>query len=162
MSKFESINYTRVVCKECKEETIIEPGRLFKSLNCKCVHEISEPFLEIDEYINKDGKLVELIGQFENGDYEIKYPNGNLDYRIPKKDFDRDFMRNVDLDKLGTNEVDIPTPLTIDDLKDKTIDEIKDEYLVDELKVLARSLKIRGSSQMNETKLVERLIEKVK
>ena len=153
MSKFESINYSRVICKECREVTIIEPGREFKKLNCNCVNELSTPFQEIHEYVKEDGTTVELVGEFKNGDYEIKYPNGNLEYRISKIAFDKEFKKNI--------KVDDNVYLTLDDLREKSIDEIKEEFLLDELRILARNLKIRGASQMNEIKLVERLLEKV-
>jgi len=39
MDKFNSINYSRVVCQDCNAETIIEPGRLFAGLNCNCKQE---------------------------------------------------------------------------------------------------------------------------
>ena len=77
MSEFMSMNYTRVVCNKCGSETTIEPGRSFKELNCTCNTEVADQLKEIKEYIKEDGTVVEVIGEFKNGDLEIKYPSGS-------------------------------------------------------------------------------------
>ena len=153
MGRFKSINYSRIVCEDCGAITTIEPGRVFKQLECKCKTEVAEQLKEIKEYTKEDGTVVELIGIFKNGDVEIKYPDGSMSYRMSKGDFDAQFKEDQD----DTDEV----TLSINDLEGKTADEIKDEFTVDALKVLARSLKIRGASQMNEDKLIEKLVEKL-
>ena len=148
-----SINYTRIVCNKCGAETTIEPGRVFKELNCKCKNEVAEQVKEIKEYTKEDGTVVECIGVFKNGDVEIKYPDGSMSYRMSKGDFDAQFKE----DEEDTEEV----TLSLDDLVGKTNEEIAAEFTVDALKVLARAQKIRGASQMNEEKLVEKLVEKL-
>ena len=153
MSEFVSINYTRIVCNKCGAETTIEPGRVFKELNCKCKTETAEQVKEIKEYTKEDGTVVELIGVFKNGDVEIKYPDGSMSYRMSKGDFDAQFKET----EMDNEEV----TLSLDDLVGKTNEEIAAEFTVDALKVLARSLKIRGASQMNEEKLIEKLVEKL-
>ena len=50
--------------------------------------------------------------------------------------------------------------LSLEDLKGKTADEVKEAYNMDELRVLAKASKIRGASQMNEDKLVGKLLAK--
>lgn len=153
MSEFVSMNYTRIVCNKCGAETTIEPGRVFKELNCKCKNEVAEQVKEIKEYTKEDGTVVELIGVFKNGDVEIKYPDGSMSYRMSKGDFDAQFTE----DEEDTKEV----TLSLDDLVGKTNEEIAAEFTVDALKVLARAQKIRGASQMNEEKLIEKLVEKL-
>ena len=158
MSEFVSMNYTRIVCNKCKAETVIEPGRVFKDLECKCKNEVAEQLKEIKEYTKEDGTVVELIGVFKNGDVEIKYPDGSLSYRLTAKQFKTQFTEVQDEEvKTNTDEV----TLSINDLAGKSADEIKEEFTVDALRVLARSQKIRGASQMNEDKLVEKLLEKL-
>lgn len=153
MSEFMSMNYTRIVCNKCGAETTIEPGRVFKQLECKCKTETAEQVKEIKEYTKEDGTVVELIGVFKNGDVEIKYPDGSMSYRMSKGDFDAQFTE----DEEDTEEV----TLSLDDLVGKTNEEIAAEFTVDALKVLARAQKIRGASQMNEEKLIEKLVEKL-
>lgn len=153
MSEFMSMNYTRIVCNKCGAETTIEPGRVFKQLECKCKTETAEQVKEIKEYTKEDGTVVELIGVFKNGDVEIKYPDGSMSYRMSKGDFDAQFKE----DEEDTEEV----TLSLDDLVGKTNEEIAAEFTVDALKVLARAQKIRGASQMNEEKLIEKLVEKL-
>ena len=158
MSEFVSINYTRVVCNKCGSETTIEPGRVFKELNCKCKTETAKQLKEIKEYSKEDGTVIEVVGEFSNGDLEIKYPDGSLSYRISANDFTAQF-KEIEDEEVKTN-TDAVT-LSINDLTGKTVDEIKDEFTVDTLRVLARSQKIRGAAQMNEDKLVEKLLEKL-
>ena len=149
MSKFVSMNFTVIECKECGEKTTIEPGREFKQLNCKCNTEVSKQLKEIKVATNKgDGTEVEVIGEFKNGDLEIKRVDSNLSYRITLDDFDTHFTFN--------------DSLTLESLVDKSAEEIKATYTVDELRTLARDLKIRGASQMNEDNLVNSLLEKCK
>ena len=149
MNKFVSMNFTVIECKECGEKTTIEPGREFKQLNCKCNTEVSKQLKEIKVATNKgDGTEVEVIGEFKNGDLEIKRVDSNLSYRITLDDFDTHFTFN--------------DSLTLESLVDKSAEEIKATYTVDELRTLARDLKIRGASQMNEDNLVNSLLEKCK
>ena len=149
MGKFVSMNFTVIECKECGEKTTIEPGREFKQLNCKCNTEVSKQLKEIKVATNNgDGTEVEVIGEFKNGDLEIKRVDSNLSYRITLDDFDTHFTFN--------------DSLTLESLVDKSAEEIKATYTVDELRTLARDLKIRGASQMNEDNLVNSLLEKCK
>ena len=149
MGKFVSMNFTVIECKECGEKTTIEPGREFKQLNCKCNTEVSKQLKEIKVATNKgDGTEVEVIGEFKNGDLEIKRVDSNLSYRITLDDFDTHFTFN--------------DSLTLESLVDKSAEEIKATYTADELRTLARDLKIRGASQMNEDNLVNSLLEKCK
>ena len=151
MGKFVSMNFTVIECKECGEKTTIEPGREFKQLNCKCNTEASKQLKEIKVATNKgDGTEVEVIGEFKNGDLEIKRVDSNLSYRITLADFDTHFTY-ADNDSL-----------TLESLVDKSAEEIKATYTVDQLRGLARDLKIRGASQMNEDNLVNSLLEKCK
>ena len=151
MGKFVSMNFTVIECKECGEKTTIEPGREFKQLNCKCNTEVSKQLKEIKVATNKgDGTEVEVIGEFKNGDLEIKRVDSNLSYRITLDDFDTHFT-------YGDND-----SLTLESLVDKSAEEIKATYTADELRTLARELKIRGASQMNEDNLVNSLLEKCK
>ena len=152
MGKFTSMNFTVIECKECGEKTTIEPGREFKQLNCKCNTEASKQLKEIKVATNKgDGTEVEVIGEFKNGDLEIKRVDSNLSYRITLSDFDTHF-----------EYVEEQGSLTLESLVDKSAEEIKATYTVDELRTLARDLKIRGASQMNEDNLVNSLLEKCK
>lgn len=152
MGKFVSMNFTVIECKECGEKTTIEPGREFKQLNCKCNTEVSKQLKEIKVATNKgDGTEVEVIGEFKNGDLEIKRVDSNLSYRITLSDFDTHFEY---AEEKGS--------LTLESLVDKSAEDIKAAYTVDELRTLARDLKIRGASQMNEDNLVNSLLEKCK
>lgn len=163
MGRFKSINYSRVVCEDCGAITTIEPGMEFKGLNCDCKkkdEELSTPFNEILEYSKEDGTVVELIGEFENGDVEVQYVDGTKAYRIPKETFENEFTL-VGGDDETADEIKDEITLSLEMLEGKTADEIKDEFTVEALKVLARALKIRGASQMNEDKLVEKLLEKL-
>ena len=151
MARFTSMNFTVIECKECGEKTTIEPGREFKQLDCKCNTELSKQLKEIKVATNRnDGTEVEVIGAFKNGDLEIKRVDSNLSYRITSADFDTHFT-------YGDND-----SLTLESLVDKSAEEIKATYTVDELRTLARDLKIRGASQMNEDNLVNSLLEKCK
>ena len=170
MGKFKSINYSRVVCEDCGQETIIEPGMVFSGLNCKCedkkkekAEELATPFNEIKLYTKEDGTTVELMGEFENGDVEVQYEDGTKAYRIPKETFEAEFteVTEEDQDEEETETNPEEVVLSLEMLQGKTAEEIAAEFTVDALKVLARSLKIRGASQMNEDKLVEKLLEKL-
>ena len=92
-----------------------------------------------------------MIGEFKNGDLEIKRVDSNLSYRITLDDFDTHFEY---AEEKGS--------LTLESLVDKSAEDIKAAYTVDELRTLARDLKIRGASQMNEDNLVNSLLEKCK
>lgn len=209
-SRFMSINYSRVVCEGCGEESIIEPGTEFHGLNCSCKvkakkddKEISTPVQDEKEYTH----LVTVIGTFKDGDYEV-CANNDLDntYRVPKETFESEFEVAVPLldtkvnlcdtcnlefatcnvkdyvpgDGLGNDNViecedHQPIPpvqeegtitLSIEDIKEinntveNPVEAIKAAYNMDELRVLAKSVKIRGASNMGEQKLVERLLTK--
>lgn len=172
MGKFKSINYSRVVCEGCGSETSIEPGIGFSELNCTCNSEESKQYKEIKVFTDGDSN-VELLGIFKNGDVEVKHTDGTLSYRVPKDTFednfeevteDEDTTDNTPL--ASTSEESDPSnkqevTLSLDALVGKTAEEIKDEFNMDELRVLARASKIRGASQMNEDKLVEKLLQKV-
>ena len=171
MGKFKSINYSRVVCEGCGSETSIEPGIIFNDLNCTCNSEESKACKEIKVFIDGDS-VVELLGIFNNGDVEVKHTDGTLSYRVPKDTFENNFNEvtededttdNTPLD--STSEESDPSntevTLSLDALVGKTAEEIKDEFNMDELRVLAKASKIRGASQMNEDKLVEKLLQKV-
>lgn len=88
MGNFVSINYTRLVCQDCQEVTVIEPNRAFTKLNCSCSTEKSKQYSNIELFITLDGAEVELLGEFSNGDKEVKAINGTLSYRIPKSTFE--------------------------------------------------------------------------
>lgn len=161
MAKFVSMNFTVIECKECGEKTTIEPGREFKQLNCKCNTEVSKQLKEIKVATNKgDGTEVEVIGEFKNGDLEIKRVDSNLSYRITLADFDTHFEYVEEQE--GQDLKPTLIPLTLESLVDKSAEDIKAAYTVDELRTLARDLKIRGASQMNEDNLVNSLLEKCK
>lgn len=203
MSKFKSINYSRVVCEGCGQETTIEPGIEFGGMNCKCkdeppkglAEEISTPVLEELDYVKN--QTVTVIGRFENGDYEVINSNDATDsWRVPKDTFestyevvkvltDADALADLNgdprpdnpsdeaikLQEEGTTTEDNQEPdtseesdsskvtLSLEDLKGKTSEEIKDGYNMDELRTLAKEVKIKGYSNMRETKLVTRLLE---
>jgi len=161
MSEFMSMNYTRVVCNKCGSETTIEPGRCFKELNCTCNTEVAKQLKEIKEYIKEDGTVVEVIGEFKNGDLEIKYPDGSLSYRMSFNDFNTQFAEvNTDETTEETEDNKQEVTLSLDTLQGMTADEIKDAYNMDELRVLAKTCKIRGASQMTEDKLAGKLLAK--
>lgn len=163
------MNYTRVVCEDCGAETSIEPGIQFEGLNCDCNVEEAEQYNEIKEFTDGEN-TVEALGVFKNGDIEVKHVDGTLSYRVPANTFatqynevqeDEDTTDNKPL--ASTSEESDPSntvTLSLEDLKDKTADEIKDAYNMDELRVLAKAVKIRGASQMNEDKLVGKLLTK--
>ena len=169
MGKFKSINYSRVVCEDCGDETTIEPGVIFSGLNCKCNEELSTPFTEIIVYTDGESN-VELLGVFDNGDVEVKHTDGTLSYRVPKDTFENNFNEVTededttdDTPLASTSEESNPSntvTLSLDDLVGKTADEVKEAYTMDELRVLAKASKIRGASQMNEDTLVKRLLVK--
>ena len=169
MGKFLSINYSRVVCTECDAVTMILPGEEFSGLNCTCNVEKAKQFKDIKTYTN--GELqVELMGEFKNGDVEVKYTDGSLSYRIARETFDSEYEevnvnKNIDVKTTESNvpqkgDVKTPVDLSLTDLKDKTVQEIKKEYFMEELRTLARACGMRGVSQTNEDKLIEKLIKK--
>lgn len=102
----------------------------------------------------------------------VKVKGVKFDWIIVKEDeveacLDQGFYKTADEALLGDEDEETTETkttedeLSLDNLKDKTADEIKDEYTLDQLRPLAKSLKIRGSSQMNEDKLVGKLLEKL-
>ena len=168
---FRSMNFTQITCTKCGAMTQIEPGRHFKGLNCKCNVEESEAYKEIKVF--SDGNVeVEALGVFKNGDIEVRYTDGTMSYRVPAKTFAKDFeeVQDETAEKTEDNqketsvseEVDPSNTVTLslNDLKGMTPDEIKDAYNMDELRVLAKASKIRGATQMNEDKLVGKLLAK--
>ncbi len=174
MSKFVSINYTRVTCKDCGAATVIEPGKIIEGLNCKCEdesQESAEQYTEIKLFTDGEN-TVEALGVFKNGDIEVKYVDGTQSYRVPAKTFAEQYNEVQDeiteeteanTEETSVSEESDPSntvTLSLDDLKGKTADEVKDGYNMDELRVLAKAVKIRGASQMNEDKLVGKLLAK--
>jgi hypothetical protein len=147
MGKFISINYTRVVCQACGVDTIIEPGREFKELNCKCNTEVSKQFSKIEVYTDGNS-LLELLGEFKNGDVEVKHEDGTLSYRMPKKTFETFTLKG--------NENATPTP---NDTKESTL-QLKAQYTVEELKEMAKEKGIKGYGNMREGTLIEKLFPK--
>lgn len=126
---FSSINYTRIVCKKCGEVTTIEPGRVFRHLNCKCNTEISTPFQEITIWTKGDDEI-ELIGEFANGDYEIKYVDGSLSYRIPIGAFYAEYTQ---------------------------VKEEEEPHTLDELREKAKSLGIKRVNNMKRETLIKKI-----
>lgn len=168
MSKFKSMNYTRVVCEECGIETTIEPGIIFEGLNCNCNVEESKQYKEIKVFTDGEN-TVEALGVFKNGDIEVKPVDGTLSYRVPAATFANQYneVQNENTTNnpslADTSEESDPSntvTLSLGALKGKTAAEIKDEYNMDELRVLAKASKIRGATQMNEDKLAGKLLAK--
>ena len=168
-SKFTSINYSRVVCGGCGAETTIEPGAIFSGLNCSCNVEAEKPKLDDTEISTPTqeeldyGQVITVIGTFKNGDVEV-CSNNDLDntFRLPKETFEANFkeLPKTSNDEGSTTENGIVT-LSIEDLKGLSLEDIKAKYTVDELRLLAKSLKVKGYSNMGEDKLIARLLEKV-
>lgn len=174
MSKFVSINYTRVTCKDCGAATVIEPGRIITGLNCNCedeTQELSDQYKEIKVFTDGEN-TVEALGVFKNGDIEVKHVDGTQSYRVPATTFAKQYNEVQDEiteeDEANTKETGVSeesdpsntVTLSLEDLKGKTADEVKEAYNMDELRVLAKASKIRGASQMNEDKLVGKLLAK--
>lgn len=183
MGKFKSINYSRVVCGDCGEVTVIEPGTEFAGLACRCEvqetlvlndTEVSTPVQQELDYVKT--QTVTVIGRFEDGDYEVCNSN-NLDdtWRVPKDTFegtfevvtndevqdDEDTTTNAQVDDVSEESDPSNTvTLSLSDLVGKTTKEVKETYNMDELRVLAKASKIRGATQMNEDKLVGKLLAK--
>ena len=160
MSKFKSMNYTRVVCEDCGIETTIEPGIVFEGLNCDCNVEESKQYKEIKVFTDGESN-VEALGVFKNGDIEVKHVDGTLSYRVPSNTFATNFeevQEDETTEEADDNKQEVT--LSLEDLKGKTTEEIKDAYNMDELRVLAKAVKVRGASQMNEDKLVGKLLQK--
>lgn len=42
LARYFTTNYTRITCLDCKEETIILPGKEFNDLKCKCEKEVKD------------------------------------------------------------------------------------------------------------------------
>ena len=107
---FKSINYSRVECEICNAVTVIEPGRSFDGLECVCNVEEANQYNNI--LVFTDGKSeVELLGEFANGDVEVKHTDGTLSYRMNGKAFNNDFK------EVGTPvEMDDYTVLSNEDL----------------------------------------------
>jgi len=154
---FKSINYSRVVCEDCNVETVIEPGTAFSGLKCNCKDtkskEISKPVQEEKDYVT----MVTVIGRFDNGDYEVVNDNDSKDsWRIPKETFEGSFSER----KIFAPECSSVLTFNHLEFKDKTLDELKDRYTVDELRVLAKEVGIKRYNNMKEETLIEKLIEK--
>ena len=154
------MNYTRVVCEDCGIATTIEPGIVFEGLNCDCNVEESKQYKEIKVFTDGEN-TVEALGVFKNGDIEVKHVDGTLSYRVPATTFATNF-EEVQEDETTEDAEDNKQEVTLslEDLKGKTAEEIKDAYNMDELRVLAKAAKVRGASQMNEDKLVGKLLTK--
>jgi len=142
MSKFKSINYSRVVCEDCNAETIIEPGREFSGLNCTCNIEKALPLNDSLTYTTDGENRIEAIGMFKNGDVEVKYIDGALSYRVPGETFKNDYSilaKDIN-DKTETKEA---TPYQTMNIKS--------------LRKVAKEREIKGYSNMNKETLLEAL-----
>lgn len=161
---FKSINFTQVRCTKCGEKTKIHPGKEFKGLNCTCKTEKSKQFSEIVEYKNKEGKVVELLGQFKNKDLEVKYVDGSQSYRIPKATFEDEFFLALPDDESTDESTDEsePKPLTKESLKGKTKEQVRAEFKDAELRALGKELKIKAYHNVRINKLIIQLVDKCK
>lgn len=148
--RFKSINYARVECIDCNQITEIHPGKQFGELNCLCNKEISKQFTEIKEY-SSGSDVFELLGEYQNGDLEIKRINGSLCYRIEADVFAKDFTL---IDKTQQPRLEISKEYLIN----MTHEQIKQAYPLEQLRELGKSLKIAGAMQMKEGKLIERIM----
>lgn len=140
------MNFTMVQCMTCLERTVIEPGKAFKELNCVCKTEVAKPLREIKEYYGNE-TTIELIGEFKNGDYEIKNVDGSLSYRISKQNFKKQFKRVTNVETTAN------TPLPDVSEEGDPIDNISTE----ELRAIAKEKKIKGYSNMKRENLIKRL-----
>lgn len=165
---FKSMNFTQITCEKCGVMTQIEPGIAFKGLDCVCDVEGSKQYKEIKVFTDGEN-TVEALGVFKNGDIEVKHVDGTLSYRVPATTFanqynevqeDENTADNTQMADVSEESDPSKVTLSLEDLKGKTPEEIKDGYNMDELRVLAKAVKIRGASQMNEDKLVGKLLTK--
>ena len=147
MSSFKSINFTDVQCEVCGARTIIEPGKAFSGLNCYCDSEISTPVSEIKVYSNGDQE-VEVVGTFSNGDIEARYLDGSMNYRIPISTFNKQFVL------LNNN-------LTLEYLLSKSQEEVENEFTIDSLRNIAKTLKMRSYMSLEKKDLIDRIIKRV-
>ena len=146
--------------------------------------ELSTPVQEELDYTKT--QTVTVIGTFENGDYEVCNGNDLSDtWRVPKDTFEATYELTKPLDEVQDNEAPETTAdneddslskggdplsevehdgstytITLGDLTGLTVDEIKDKFNMDELRVLAKALKVRGASNMGEEKLIGKLLAK--
>jgi hypothetical protein len=150
----------------------------FSGLNCNCVKEdkeLSEQFKNILVYTDGE-KEIELLGEFKNGDVEVKYTDRPLSYRMARETFDSIYeevepvylikenaLSLQEMESLKTNGAIVPLPsitLSLENLKLMTVQEIKDTFNMNELRTLAKACGMRRVAQTNETKLVEKLLKK--
>lgn len=164
---FSTLNYNRFECNGCNEITVIEPGQIFTGeMNCKCKvkealdnTEVSTPVLDEVDY--QSTTVVTVIGVFKDGDYEVSMAKDlEKTYRVPKATFEADY------ELIETPAADVPDPvesvtLSLDMLEGKTLEQIKEEFNMDELRVLAKACKIRGAANTGEDKLIKKLLEKL-
>ena len=110
-----------------------------------------------------------VVGILVNGDYEV-YAEKDADkvkYIIDKETFERDYKENfADFEPgvlvNGDKGLEGTFSISLEDLKGKTEEEIKAKFTVDELRVLAKAVKIKGYTNMKEDNLVGKLLAKVK
>lgn len=173
MGKFKSINYSRVVCEDCGEATIIEPGTEFSGLNCNCGEkpklddtEISKPVQQELDYVKTQTVIV--IGIFKNGDYEVCNNNDlNDTWRVPKNTFESTYEKletpKGNINETPTTNADTKQEITLslEDIKGRTPENITVMFSLEELRTLAKSCKIRGYTNMGKDKLIGKLLAKV-
>jgi len=178
MSRFKSMNYILVTCEGCGTVTSIEPGAEFGGLDCTCNTkvklndtEISKPVQQEVDYIKTQTVIV--IGRFKDGDYEVCNGN-NLDdtWRVPKATFEStyDEVKTYETPETTTNSQEgeiseggdpLAITLSLEAFEGMTPEDIAATYNMDELRTLAKSLKIKGFSNMKEEKLIGKLLAKV-
>lgn len=163
---FKTINYTRFTCVECQRETVIEPSAIFDGkFNCDCKREvklddteISEPVKEEIDYVKT--QTVTVIGVFLGGDYEVCNSNDLSDtWRVPKKTFEDTYKMLEDTVNYSSAP-ELCLKLSLLDLKGMTPEDIKAKYNMDELRALGKAVALRSYHNLNEDKLVARLLKK--
>ena len=102
--------------------------------------------------------IVELLGVFKNGDYEIRHEDGTLSYRISQNTFDNEFKR-VENEDNTTNKQN--NTLSLDSLIGLTFGEIEERFSRDDLEVLAKLAKFRSIASTSDDKLIDKLIKAV-
>jgi hypothetical protein len=146
MAEFKTINYTRFECTKCLAVTVIEPGKLFDGvMNCNCKKK---------EEHNQIERLVES-GAMDG--FQKKQDEAIINEILEA----RDIMDNAEVSTDDReNLVEVAVDATIEAIKLLTVEEIKDMFTVVELRVLAKTVGIKGYHNMGEDKLVARLLEK--
>ncbi len=111
------------------------------------VQEESKQYKEIKVFTDGEN-TVEALGVFKNGDIEVQEDETA---ETPATNEEKNSISE------GSDPSTTVT-LSLEDLKGKTPEEIKEAYNMHELRVLAKASKIRVASQMNEDKLVGKLL----